>query len=163
MNKAYFSLGTNRGNRAANLERAIDLLSEWVGDTIIKSSVYETPPWRMVDKTNFFNQVILLEIEMPPLQLIDTIIIVETMMGRKRIGNKYESRIMDIDILFFNEEIINTEELVVPHPLIRERKFVLEPMVEIAPDFIHPIFKKSILQLLMECDDKSDIKKLISK
>lgn len=163
MNKTYLSLGTNRGNRAANLERALTLLSEWIGDIVVCSSIYETPPWKMADKTNFFNQVILVETEMPALQLIDTIITVESMMGRKRAGNKYESRIIDIDILFFNEEIINSEELVVPHPLIPQRKFVLEPMVEIASTFIHPVLQKNIMQLLIECDDKSDIKKMISK
>jgi 2-amino-4-hydroxy-6-hydroxymethyldihydropteridine diphosphokinase len=163
MNKTYISLGSNRGNRTANLNRAINLLSEWVGNVTKVSSLYETPPWKMADKTDFYNQVLLLETILPETELIDTVILVETMMGRLRTSNKYEPRIIDIDILFFNEEIINTEELTVPHPLITERKFVLVPMVEIAPEFIHPVFKKTMVQLLDECEDKSEIRKLVSK
>jgi 2-amino-4-hydroxy-6-hydroxymethyldihydropteridine diphosphokinase len=163
MNKTYLSLGTNRGNRSANLDRAVTLLSEWVGNIVSLSSLYETPPWRMVDKTDFFNRVLLLETALTATQLIDTVILVESMMGRVRTSKKYEPRIIDIDILFFNEEIINTEELTVPHPLMAERKFVLEPMMEIAPKFIHPVFKKNMVQLLNECEDKSAIKKLVSK
>jgi 2-amino-4-hydroxy-6-hydroxymethyldihydropteridine diphosphokinase len=163
MNKTYISLGSNRGNRTANLNRAINLLSEWVGNVTKVSSLYETPPWKMADKTDFYNQVLLLETILPETELIDTVILVETMMGRLRTSNKYEPRIIDIDILFFNEEIINTEELPVPHPLITERKFVLVPMVEIAPEFIHPVFKKTMVQLLDECEDKSEIRKLVSK
>jgi len=158
MSKAYLSLGTNRGKRIENLANAINLLSEWAGDVVVISSTYETPPWRMVDRTNFFNQVLLVETTLPALQLIDTLILIESMMGRQRTSEKYEPRIIDIDILFFDEEIINTEGLTIPHPLIKERRFVLEPMAEIASEFIHPVFKKSISQLLVECEDKSDIK-----
>jgi|SRR6185312_12051562 len=163
MNKVYLSLGSNRGNRSANLERAITLLSEWAGDVATVSSVYETPPWQMTDKTNFFNQVLLLETAFDPAQLIDTIILVETMMGRKRTGIKYEPRIIDIDILFYNDAQINTEELTIPHPLIAQRRFVLEPLTEIAPGFMHPLLKKTVTQLQDECEDKSKIKKLVSK
>ena len=161
MSKAYLSLGSNRGNRTANLTNAINLLSEWTGDVTTVSSLYETPPWRMVDKIKFFNQVLLLKTALPALQLIDTLILVETMMGRQRTSKKYEPRIIDIDILFFDDEIINTEVLTVPHPLIQERRFILQPMAEIAPEFIHPVFKKSMTQLLVECEDKSAIKKLV--
>lgn len=163
MNKAYLSLGSNRGNRKNNLERAIELLSEWAGDVVTVSSVYETPPWQMNDRTNFFNQVLLLETTLDPAQLIDTIILVETMMGRKRTGKKYEPRIIDIDILFYNDAEINTEELTIPHPLIPQRRFVLEPLTEIAPGFMHPALKKTMAQLLDECEDKSEIRKFVSK
>jgi len=163
MNKTYISLGSNRGNRTANLIRAMNLLSEWVGNVTKVSSLYETPPWKMVDKTDFYNQVLLLETMLPSTELIDTVILVESMMGRQRASSKYEPRIIDIDILFFNEEIINTEELTVPHPLIKERRFVLEPMIEIAPEFIHPVLKKTMVQLLGECEDKSELRKLVSK
>ena len=163
MNKAYLSLGSNRGGRTANLKNAINLLTEWAGSVTIVSSLYETPPWEMEDETDFINQALLLETEMSSEQLIDTIILIESMMGRQRTSKKYEPRKIDIDILFFNDEIINTEDLTVPHPLLKERRFVLEPMAEIAPAFIHPVFKKSITQLLVECEDKSEIRKLVSK
>ena len=163
MNKAYLSLGSNRGNRSANLERAIELLSEWIGSVAAVSSTYETPPWKMIDKTNFFNCVLLIETELPAEQLLDTVILVESMMGRQRTSQKYEPRIIDIDILFFNDEVIHTTDLDVPHPLIQERRFVLQPLAEIAPAFIHPTLKKNILQLLDECEDKSEIRKQVSK
>lgn len=163
MNKAYLSLGSNRGDRTTNLNTAANLLSEWIGNIILASSLYETPPWKMIDKTDFFNQVLQMETSLSAAQLIDTIILVESMMGRLRTSKKYESRIIDIDILFFNDEIINTKELTVPHPLIQIRRFVLEPMAEIAPAFIHPVLKKNIVQLLNECEDKSVIRKLVSK
>lgn len=163
MNKAYLSLGSNRGNRTANLDKAIDMLSEWTGNVTQVSSLYETQPWKMVDKTDFLNRVLLLETALTAPQLMDTVILVEAMMGRQRTSQKYEPRIIDIDILFFNEEIINMEDLAVPHPLIQERRFVLEPMAEIAPEFIHPVLKKSIPRLLNECEDKSEIRKLVSK
>jgi 2-amino-4-hydroxy-6-hydroxymethyldihydropteridine diphosphokinase len=163
MNKAYLSLGSNRGNRAANLKRAINLLSEWTGNVSKISSLYETPPWKMDDETDFINQVLLLETTLTAPELIDNIILVESMMGRQRASKKYEPRIIDIDILFFNDEIIQSEELIVPHPLMQERRFVLEPMIEIAPGFIHPVLKKSMLQLLSVSADKSDIRKLVSK
>jgi deoxyguanosine kinase len=163
MNKVYLSLGSNRGGRAANLKNAINLLIEWVGDITLVSSQYETPPWEMEDETDFLNQVLLVETDLPAEQLIDTIILIETMMGRQRTTKKYEPRKIDIDILFFNEEIINADELTVPHPLIQERRFVLQPMSEIAPEFIHPVLKKKIAQLLDECPDKSEIRKFVSK
>jgi 2-amino-4-hydroxy-6-hydroxymethyldihydropteridine diphosphokinase len=163
MNKAYLSIGSNRGNRTTNLKKAVDLLSEWTGNVVSVSSLYETPPWKMDDDTDFINQVLLLETMLPAEELIDTIILIESMMGRQRTSKKYEPRIIDIDILFFGDKIINTKELTVPHPLIQERKFVLEPMTEIAPQFLHPGFKKSIIQLRNECEDKSEIRKLVSK
>ncbi len=163
MNKAYLSLGSNRGDRTANLEKAIKLLSEWVGDIIRISSQFETPPWKMTDATNFMNQVLLLETKKDAEELIDIIIQIELIMGRVRSAKGYEPRTIDIDILFFNEQIINNNRLTIPHPLIQERRFVLEPLNEIAPEFIHPLFKKTSRQLLLECEDKSTIRKSVSK
>jgi len=163
MNKAFLSLGSNRGDRIANLNMAMAQLSEKGGNIIITSSLYETQPWKMEDKTDFFNQVLLLETNLSVRQLMNIIIKIEALMGRVRIEEKYEPRTIDIDILFFNDEIINTQELSIPHSLIQERRFVLEPLAEIAPAYIHPVFNKSSKELLAECQDKSRIKKSVSK
>src|ERR1035438_9730467 len=142
MNKAYLSLGSNRGNRELNLERAVKMLSDWAGNIIAESSLYETPPWKMADSNDFLNQVILLETGLMEGKLMETIFQIETLLGRVRIQKKYEPRTIDIDILFFNGIIVNKGGLIIPHPLLQERRFVLDPLAEIAPEFIHPVFQK---------------------
>jgi len=163
MNKVYLSLGSNRGDRISNLDKARISIEKKLGKIVAGSFLYETPPWKMKDETDFINQVLLLETIVPVEQVMDAIIQMEERMGRVRTQKKYESRIIDIDILFFNGEIIHTDKLVIPHPLMQQRRFVLEPMAEIAPEFVHPVFKKNILRLLEECSDKSNIKKLVIK
>jgi 2-amino-4-hydroxy-6-hydroxymethyldihydropteridine diphosphokinase len=163
MNKTYLSLGSNRGDRMVNLERAIKLLGEWAGNIMLVSSLYETPPWRMADETNFLNQVLLMETKLDATELMDIIIQIELIMGRVRTTTGYEPRTIDIDILFYNEQIINNGRLTIPHPLIQLRRFILHPLNEIAPEFVHPVLKKSIGQLLLECEDKSAIRKPVSK
>jgi len=163
MNKAHLSLGSNRGDRIGNLNKAINLLSTWAGNLIRVSSIYETPPWKMADETNFLNQVLVIETKLPAEKLLDMILQIESIMGRIRTAKGYEPRTIDIDILFFNDEIINNERLTIPHPLIQERKFVLEPLNEISAEYVHPVLQKSIMQLLGECGDKSTVRKLVSK
>jgi 2-amino-4-hydroxy-6-hydroxymethyldihydropteridine diphosphokinase len=163
MNRAYLSIGTNRGDRTGNLNEALRLLGELAGKIISVSSVYETPPWKMVDSTDFLNQTLLLETNHTALQLMDSIFHIEKSMGRARTSQKYEPRIIDIDILFFNNEILNEEGLIIPHSLLQERRFILEPMAEIAPEFLHPILKKSMKELLHECIDESEIIKRVAK
>ena len=163
MNKTYLSLGSNRGDRKGNLDNALKLLAEKAGEIVHLSSLYETPPWGMVDETDFINQALLFQTDLTANLLMDTIIQIELLMGRTRTAKGYEPRTIDIDILFFNSEIINNEKLSVPHPLLYNRRFVLEPMAEIAPGFIHPVFQKSIEALLSECGDKSLIRKSVSK
>jgi 2-amino-4-hydroxy-6-hydroxymethyldihydropteridine diphosphokinase len=163
MNKAYLSFGSNRGDRAGNLNKAVNLLGEWAGNISAFSSIYETPPWRMTDNVDFLNQVILVETDLLPGQLMGIIFRIESIMGRIRTSHKYEPRTIDIDILFYNDEVIKEEALVIPHPLIQERRFVLEPMAELAPDFIHPVLRKNIARLLVDCEDKSVIQKSVSK
>lgn len=163
MNKAYLSLGSNRGNRANNLKNAAKWLLQKAGTITLASSIYETQPWKMNDETNFFNQVLLLETALAPSVLMDAILQIESDMGRIRTPKKYQPRIIDIDILFFNNEIINTHQLHIPHPLMHLRMFILKPLAEIAPEYIHPLYKKNIQKLLSECQDKNKIKKLIPK
>jgi 2-amino-4-hydroxy-6-hydroxymethyldihydropteridine diphosphokinase len=164
MNIAYLALGSNRGNREENLRTAIKLIEEKAGKVLLASSIYETQPWQMDDDTSFFNQVIQIETPLPAIALMKTLISIEEFMGRirqKRAG--YESRIIDIDILFFNNDIIQTESLVVPHPHISDRKFVLEPLAEIAPTYIHPSLQSAIKQLLKDCKDMCLVTKIVLK
>jgi 2-amino-4-hydroxy-6-hydroxymethyldihydropteridine diphosphokinase len=164
MNHVYLGLGSNRGNRADNLNQAIKGLEEKTGKVIVVSSIYETQPWQMDDATSFLNQVIAMDTELSAPELMKLILQLEESMGRvrtKAIG--YEPRIIDIDILFYNNDILHCDFLIVPHPQIENRRFVLEPLAEVAPDYVHPSLQKSIKQLLSDCPDKLFITKFVSK
>lgn len=159
MMKVFLSLGSNLGNRQTNLSKAINEIDENVGRVISFSGVYETEAWGFESNDNFLNQVIVVMTDVEPFQLIDDLLDIEKTMGRKRNDyRKYESRIIDIDILFYGEEIISEENLKIPHPLLHERKFILEPLNEIAPDLIHPLLGKPISKLLEECPDTGVVK-----
>jgi len=159
MMKVFLSLGSNLGNRQTNLSKAINEINENVGRVISFSGVYETEAWGFESNDNFLNQVIVVMTDVEPFQLIDDLLDIEKTMGRKRNDyRKYESRIIDIDILFYGEEIISEENLKIPHPLLHERKFILEPLNEIAPDLIHPLLGKPISKLLEECPDTGVVK-----
>jgi len=163
MNSVYISLGSNLGNREANLLKSIELLNKTVGKVIAVSSLYETEPWKMGDVTSFINQVILLETTLSADKLMELLLETEMQMGRVRTSKKYESRAIDIDILFFNDTIISSDKLTVPLPYLHQRKFVLEPLAEINPGFIHPKLKKDITRLLLECEDAYSVAKVMSK
>jgi 2-amino-4-hydroxy-6-hydroxymethyldihydropteridine diphosphokinase len=161
--KAYISLGSNKGNREENLQKSIALLNEKAGKVIAFSSVYETEPWKMDDAMSFLNQVILLETELSAENLMDILLQIENLLGRIRTQGKYESRTIDMDILFYNNEVQTTGKVIIPHPHIQERRFVLEPLFEIAPELVHPVLKKSISQLLDECKDGYAVAKTMSE
>ena len=160
MNKVYLLLGGNLGERYSLIKKAKYLIKEQIGNIIKESSLYETEPWGFKAKQNFLNQVIKVNTELKSYLVLEKCLGIEEELGRERRSVQYSSRTMDIDILFFNDEIINTKDLVVPHPKLHERRFTLEPVVEVAPDFIHPIFKRSLLELLEECNDESVVKKV---
>ena len=147
MNKAYLLIGGNLGNRNKNLSLAMHLLGHKCGNIIKQSSVYETAPWGRTDQKNFYNQALLLQTVQEPLTLLENILSIELKMGRER-AEKNGPRIIDIDILFYNEEIIDVPNLKVPHPEIQNRRFALLPLSEIAADFTHPVLKKDIKTLL---------------
>lgn len=149
MNKVVLSLGSNVGDRQSNLSAAINRIFEIPAMLLKKSSIYQTAPWGNKDQPDFFNQVLEIETALDAHALMEKLLSIEESMGRKR-KEKWEPRIIDIDILFFNEEILETEKLTIPHKLLHERKFILEPLHEILPSKNHPILKKNISTLLIE-------------
>ncbi len=117
------------------------------------SNIYETEPWGVEDQNRYLNQVVKMETVLKPQELLDTIHLIEAKCGRKRGKKRYESRTLDIDILFYDSIILLTEKLTIPHPLLHQRLFVLVPMSELAPDFRHPVLGKTITELTVKCDD----------
>ena len=159
MNQTYLLIGSNLGNRQKNLENAKELIAAKAGQVGKSSSLYETEAWGMRDQPAFLNQVLVLFTKLDPRQLLSTILDIEHQMGRER-TQKFGPRAIDIDILFYNEAIIDEPGLTIPHPQLHLRKFTLEPLHEIAPAFIHPVLHKSITDLLKECPDPLAVKKL---
>lgn len=160
MYKVFLGIGGNIGNKHQNFQKVLEWISNHIGNITKKSSIYETPPWGFHSEMNFWNQVIMVETELKAEQLLPVIHKIENEFGRVRSKNQYSNREMDIDILFFEDEIIENETLIVPHPRIHLRKFVLIPLVEIEPDFKHPLMRLTNLQLLENCKDQSLVKKI---
>jgi 2-amino-4-hydroxy-6-hydroxymethyldihydropteridine diphosphokinase len=159
MNKAYLLTGGNEGDRDRNLQQAKTNIELICGRLLRVSSLYETAPWGKPGQPDFLNQALLLETKWNPRELMTELLKIEAMGGRMRSG-KNAPRLIDIDILFYEELVINEPGLNIPHPRIAERRFVLEPMNEIAPGFVHPIFKKTIQELLKICPDLLPVKKI---
>lgn len=146
---AYLALGTNIGNKRRNMITAAALLAERVGDVLALSSFYETEPWGFQSENTFLNAALQLETSLSPLELLKTTQEIEIEMGRTQKSNgAYHDRIIDIDILLYDDLVLQTPELTLPHPLMHERLFVMEPLAEIAPNVIHPVFKKPVISLL---------------
>ncbi len=159
MNLIYLLIGGNLGNPIENLSIASDLIEKELGKIITASSIYQTASWGITEQPDFLNQVLLVETKLSAKETMQLILSIENKMGRIR-TLKNASRIIDIDILFFNDEIINKENLTIPHPEIQNRKFALIPLNEIAPDLMHPVFTKSIKNLLSTSKDKLEVKLL---
>jgi 2-amino-4-hydroxy-6-hydroxymethyldihydropteridine diphosphokinase len=156
---AFLGLGTNLGDREENLKKAIENITAFAGEVMSFSQIYETEPWGFRSEDHFFNMVIHIKTSLKPVDLLKHLLKIEIQMGRVRGTEKYSSRIIDIDILLYENEIINKPYLKVPHPMIPERKFVLVPLCDIAPEKIHPVLKKTFAVLLKECKDDSKIKR----
>ncbi len=155
----YLSLGTNQGNTLANLQKACDEIAQKVGRILQISSVYKTASWGF-KSDDFLNICIEVSTNLPPERLLQTVLDIETTMGRERDDSRqYQARVIDIDVLLFDDEIIFYENLKVPHPSMLDRKFVMVPLTEIAPNVKHPIAKKTILICLQSCNDSSEIEK----
>jgi 2-amino-4-hydroxy-6-hydroxymethyldihydropteridine diphosphokinase len=159
MKKVFLGIGTNLGNKESNLEQAVARIKEYIGPVLNSSAIYETEPWGFHAKDEFLNMVVKVETNLTPSGLLGRILMIESLLGRVRGEKQYSSRLIDIDILLFEDMIVNEESLKIPHPLLHERKFVLVPLCEIASEFIHPVLKKSIADLLKICEDQSDVKK----
>ncbi len=161
-NKVYIGLGSNVGNKAENLARA-HLLIEAMDDVYIKqaSSLYQTPPWGKTDQEDFINQVIEIETELLPLDLLHRLQDIEIKLGRQR-DVRWGPRTIDLDVLLYGRETIDLEELKVPHPYLLQRLFVLIPLQEIAPELVFPDGAKimEVLNRLIDSADVSDIRKL---
>lgn len=158
--QATIILGSNSGNKREILPEAISRLSS-MGKIVGRSSLYETEPWGFSCEENFLNQVVVVETELSPRDFLEQCLSIEKQLGRVRHsgGPRYTSRPIDIDILFYDSLSINSPELTVPHPRLAERRFVLVPLAEIMPDFIHPLLHKSISALLSACPDQLVVKK----
>ena len=146
------------GNRENNLQLAISLLTGLVGNLIKQSSIYETAAWGLENQPNFLNQIIILSTSQSPKFLMKTILKIEKKMGRERLV-KMGPRIIDIDILFYENRIINKPSLTIPHPRIQFRRFVLVPLNELQPNYLHSILNKSVKDLLIACTDTLNVKK----
>lgn len=159
MSTAYLLLGSNLGNKEENLWQAIKLLKK-IGKVKKLSAIYETEPWGFSDDRNFFNLALSINTILNPYELITEILKIEISIGRKRQTKQWVAREIDIDIIFYEGLIINEEHLTIPHPQIKNRKFVLVPLKEIAPNFIHPVYRQSISELLKACPDESEVELL---
>ena len=159
MHTLYLLLGSNIGDSSLKLENAIVFIEKKIGIVKKKSSLYATAAWGNVQQNDFINQVILVQTTLTASEVLTQIFGIEQKMGRVR-TYKNAAREIDIDILFFDEAIIETNTLTIPHKEIQNRKFVLQPMNEIAPTLLHPVLKKDITTLLNICTDALNVQKI---
>ena len=173
IHNTYLLLGGNLGDRLNNLNKTLLLIEKYIGRIISRSSVYETAPWGFKCDKMFLNQLVCVETRVSPRELLSHILKIETMMGRMRKANlptinlrqagQWDDRIIDIDILFYDEVVLNEEELKIPHPYLHQRRFALVPLAEIVTNMVHPGLNKTIGQLLEECTDNLEVKIFNSK
>ncbi len=160
MNTAYLLAGSNIGNKIAYLLQAAKLIEQQCGSIIAKSPVYETAAWGITNQPSFYNQAFALQTNLPPDMLMQALLHIEATIGRQR-TIKMGPRIIDLDILLIDNLILQTDLLTVPHPHLAERRFALTPLAEIAPALVHPVMRKTIQTLLMECADELPVRRLI--
>jgi len=159
MHTSYILLGSNLGDRRNYIASAISEIGATLGKIETSSSLYETASWGKHDQPDFINQVIELKTNLNPKDLLIGVLNIEIELGRKRI-EKWGSRVIDIDILLYGQQIVDEPDLCIPHPFLAFRRFCLMPLNEIAPKFVHPILKKTIQELLFELSDDLFVKKL---
>jgi len=152
MRKIYLSIGSNKGNRYSFIKEALRLIQKDIGEVILISKIYETKSWGF-QSDDFLNLCVLIKSELIPAELIIKLKNLEEKIGRERNNEKIEAREIDIDILFYSDEIVNQKDLIIPHQRLHLRNFVLYPLNDIAADFIHPVLLKSVNKLLNDCED----------
>ena len=156
MNTIYIQLGSNVGERNSYIKESLLQIEQILGTIICESKTYESSPWGVMEQRNFLNKVISVKSEFSAKDVLKSLQKIEYKLGRKRTA-KWGERTIDLDILFYNNETINTKELTIPHPHIQDRKFVLMPFAEMNGKFIHPTLKKDIFALLKECKDTEKV------
>lgn len=155
----FLLLGSNLGDRKLFLDEAIKYIMTRIGPVKRASSVYETQAWGVTTVPDYLNQVLLVQTNLPAKEVLQTILDIEWVLGRVR-EEKWGSRVIDIDILFYGQEVINEPDLQVPHPQLHNRRFTLEPLVELAPNFTHPLLKKTMQNLKTLLTDSLIVKKI---
>jgi 2-amino-4-hydroxy-6-hydroxymethyldihydropteridine diphosphokinase len=159
-NKVYLLLGSNMGARLQLLNNAIEKISFEIGEIVERSSIYETAAWGKTDQASFLNIAIAVNTVLMPIEVLSKALEIEAQLGRIR-EEKWGARLIDIDIIFYGNEIVNIpDQLYIPHPEMHNRKFVLEPLVEIAPQLQHPVLKKTVSVLLNELNDQLEVTKI---
>ncbi len=157
MPTTYLQLGTNLGDRLDLLAKATQAIARRCGEVSARSPIYETAAWGVTEQPDFLNQVLAVRTDLPPRVLLDQVLAIEREMGRER-TQRWGSRLIDIDILYYDDLVVNTPALSLPHPWLHRRRFVLVPLVDLAPDFVHPILGKTNVELLAALPATGDVR-----
>lgn len=160
MATVYLLLGGNLGSSFDYIKSATKAIADEVGQVTALSSYYETEPWGFEHEQNFINQIVVIETSLSPQDALQKVLSIEHQLGRERKSSGYEGRVIDIDILFYDDLKINDPNLIVPHPHIQDRMFALIPLKEVSPDYVHPVFQETISELTLKCKDKNEVKKV---
>ena len=155
--RAFIGIGTNSGGREGNIDTALNLIAGKSGSILKLSPVYETEPWGFISTEKFLNLIVEIDTWLGPADLLGSLLAIETLMGRRRDGSGYTSRVIDLDIIFYDSIVLASGGIVIPHPMMQERKFVLVPLCDIAPEFIDPRSGRTATTLLTECRDTSTL------